>query len=65
MSAYKGLPCPAQPIRVSVRNIISHVIANAEPPSDQKEMILVALENNLISFADAFALMHIYGLRDV
>ena len=63
MTAYNALPTPAQPIRVSVQRIISHVIANAEPPSAQKEMILTALENNLISFATAFALIHQYGLE--
>ncbi len=64
MSYYTGDPCPAQPIRDSFKRILSHVVAEAYPKSEQKELLLIMYENRLISCAECFALIHIYGLKD-
>lgn len=62
MNAYNTKIPSAQPIKESVRHIIQHCIANAEPPADQKELIMAALENDLITVSECFALIHVYGL---
>lgn len=64
MTDYTGEPRPAQPIRASFMRILSHVVANASPKSEQKELILIMHENGLVSLADVYLLMHCYGLRD-
>ena len=64
MSRYTGEYHPAQPIRDNFRNILLQIVANAEQPAEQKEMILILLENGLISCAECFALIHVYGLEN-
>lgn len=64
MNYYTGEPCPAQPIRENFKRILSHVVAGASPKSEQKELIIIMHENGLISTAETFALIHIYGLAN-
>jgi len=64
MYDYTGEPCPAQPIRDNFKRILSQVVANASPKSEQKELIIIMHENRLISTAETFALIHIYGLAN-
>ena len=49
--------------RDSLIKIMTLVIANAETPAIQKEMIMVAHENRLISYARAADMIAFYGLR--
>lgn len=62
MHDYTGEPCPAQPISEVFKRILLGVVANASPKSEQKELIIIMHENGLISAAETFALIHIYGL---
>lgn len=52
------------PIRDSVNKIMAQIIANAEPKSAQKELILICHDNGLISSADCYNLMHWYECAD-
>jgi len=65
MNDYSPRQNRAQPIRDSVNRIMAQIIANAEPPDVQKEMILIAHENRLITTADCFNLIKWYGLEGV
>ena len=49
--------------RASLIRIMTLVIANAEPPSVQKEMIMVAHANGLLSYARVAEMIVFYGLR--
>jgi len=65
MTGYTGDSCPAQPIRVSFRRVLSHVVSNAEPPCEQKELIMIMHENGLLTTAETYDLIQIYGLARV
>ncbi len=47
----------------SFLHIMSLVIANAEPKAEQKELIMIARQNCLITDEHAMALIDWYGLR--
>lgn len=64
MSIYTGDPCPAQPISEVFKRILLGVVANASPKSEQKELIMIMHENRLITMAETFALIHVYGLAN-
>lgn len=49
--------------RYNLIKIMALVIANAEPPSVQKEMIMVAHANGLLSFARVAEMIAFYGLQ--
>lgn len=49
--------------RDSLLSILSVVIANAEPPAAQKELIMIAHENGLLTMAQVVGLFDWYDLR--
>lgn len=49
--------------RASLIRIMTLVIANAEPKAVQKEMIMVAHANGLLSYARVAEMIAFYGLR--
>jgi len=50
--------------RDSLLSILSVVIANAEPPSAQKELIMIAHENGLLTMARVVELIAFHDLRN-
>lgn len=54
-----------QPIHDSFLSILSHTVANAEPASEQEQLIRIMEDNKLLSMDEADALIeHYRRLRD-
>mgnify|MGYP000940695297 CR=1 FL=1 len=62
MNDYRDNLSGAQPIRECFKRILLQVVANASPKSEQKELILILHENEIIGTVETFALIHVYGL---
>lgn len=53
----------SEPVSECFKRILLACIDNAEPPSEQKEMILIAYENGVLTIPETFALIHSYRLQ--
>ena len=63
MTKYTDQDSAMQPVRASFKRVLLDCIANCPDPSDQKEMVMIAHENRIISVPEAFALIQGYGLE--
>lgn len=63
MADYTDNPCPAQPIRASVKRILTQTILNAIDPSDQKVLIMACYANEIYSAAETAAMINSLGLK--
>lgn len=55
----------ATPARNSFMKIMSLVIANAHPKTEQKALIMIAHDNGMIDNSQVGSLMEWYGLRHI